>query len=147
MPYPDISRQTPSAAKVRNLAVLLMLLLAPAVLLGQSGYPRMRRPSGSPATLEGIKGVVVTLHGKLKVLDKKKIVIETEEKELVNIRLSGKTKFFNNGKAIKPASIDLETPVTVDASEDADMSVLAVNVTVDSPQKADSPEKANSKPN
>jgi len=130
-----------------NLTVLIMLLLTPDALLGQGGYPRMRRPSGSPATVDGIKGVVVSLHGKLKVLDKKKIVIETEEKELVNIRLSGKTKFFSNGKAIKPASIDMETPVTVDASEDADMSVLAINVTVDSPQKTNSPEKTNPKPN
>jgi hypothetical protein len=129
---------------IRNLAVLLLLLSAPSTLLGQY---RTRRPSGSPATLDGFKGVVVNFHGKLKILDKKKIVIETEANELLNIRLSSKTKFFNNGKAVKPASIDLETPVTVDAIEDTGLMVMAVEVTVDSPAKKDSPEKTDPKPN
>ncbi len=141
----NTGRRISGTTTIRNLAVLLLLFSAPFTLFGQ--YPRARRPSGSPATLDGFKGVVVNFHGKLKILDKKKIVIETEEKELLNIRLSGKTKFFNNGKVIKPASIDLETPVTVDAIEDTGLTVLAIDVTVDSPQKTDSPEKTNPKPN
>jgi len=71
----------------------------------------------------------------LKDRDKKKIEVETDENQLVTIRLSGKTKFLKDGKAIKASAIDLETAVTVDASEDRDLSILAIAVTVDSPRE------------
>ena len=94
----------------------------------------------------------MVFHGKLKVIDKKKIVIETDEnQQLLTIRLTGKTKFLNAGKEVKPATIDLQTPLTVDASQDTDASLLAVNVSVDSADKPapdkTTTEKSNSKPN
>jgi hypothetical protein len=144
MRHLQITGQSSSGAKSQLLNIALTVMLATLAVQAQSTYPRMRRGTASPATLGAYKGVVVTFHGKLKVLDKKKIVIETdekEEKELVSIRLTGKTKFFDKGKPVKPASIDMETEVTVDASEDTDLSVVAINVTVGSP------EKANPKPN
>ena len=84
----------------------------------------------------------MVFHGKLKVIDKKKIIIETDEnQQLITIRLTGKTKFFDAGKEVKPATVDLETPLTVDASQDKDASFLAVNVNVGSADKA-APDKA-----
>ena len=85
--------------------------------------------------LGAYKGVLVTFHGKLKVLDKKKIVIETEDNQNLSLRVSSKTKFVDNGKTVKPSSIDLDTLVTVEASEDTDLSLLVANVSVDSQQK------------
>ncbi|HMD47758.1 MAG TPA: hypothetical protein VKG79_01615, partial [Bryobacteraceae bacterium] len=124
--------------------LVLTLCLIPLSIYGQYPYPRTRRGTLGTAAPPGAsvpKGVIIVFKGKLKVLDKKKMVIETEDSELLTIKLTGKTKFVDAGKTIKPAEIDLEMPVTVDASQDTDASLLAVNVTVDSPDK-----KAEEKP-
>jgi len=114
----------------------LALLLAPLILRAQYPYPRTRGPRGTtaPPGASVPKGVIIVFKGKLKVLDKKKIVIETEDGELLTFKLTGKTKFIGDGKTVKPAEIDLETPLAVDATQDPDASLLAVNVTVDKPR-------------
>jgi hypothetical protein len=114
----------------------LALLLAPLILCAQYPYPRTRpgtRGTTAPPGASVPKGVIIVFKGKLKVLDKKKIVIETEDNELLTIKLTGKTKFMDDGKTVKPAEIDLETPVAIDATQDTDASLLAVNVSVDKP--------------
>jgi len=114
----------------------LALLLAPLILRAQYPYPRTRGPRGTtaPPGASVPKGVIIVFKGKLKVLDKKKIVIETEDGELLTFKLTGKTKFIGDGKTVKPAEIDLETPLAVDATQDPDASLLAVNVSVDKPR-------------
>ena len=52
---------------------------------------------------------------------------------MVSIRRSRQTKFFKDDQPIKSTDIDLETPVTIDAREAANVSLLAINVSVDSP--------------
>jgi len=78
--------------------------------------------------------------GKLKLLNNKEIVIENDSKQMVSIRRSHKTKFLRNNMEIKPSDIDLETPVTVDATESASVSLLAVNVSVDSQPSKNGPD-------
>jgi len=79
------------------------------------------------------KAAAGIFRGKLKLLNNKEIVIENDSKQMVSIRRSHKTKFLMNNQPIRPSDIDLETPVTVDATEGASVSLLAVNVRVDSP--------------
>jgi hypothetical protein len=79
------------------------------------------------------KAAAGIFRGKLKLLNNKEIVIENDSKQMVSIRRSHKTKFLMNNQLIRPSDIDLETPVTVDATESASVSLLAVNVSVDSP--------------
>jgi hypothetical protein len=125
-----------------KLSLGALLFLLPLLLQSQGGgYGRVRRSANpsSPATLGAYQGVIVTFHGKLKDRDKKKIEVETEENQLVTIRLSGKTKFLKDGKAIKASAIDLETAVSVDATEDRDLSILAIAVNVDSPREKTAP--------
>jgi hypothetical protein len=128
--------------------LLLTFVLIPLFLCAQMPYPRTRgvRGTTAPPGASVPKGVIIVFKGKLKVLDKKKIVIETEDTELLTIKLTGKTKFLSDGKTIKPAEIDLEAPLTVDVNQDTDASLLAVNVTVDSPDKK-AEEKPAAKPN
>lgn len=114
-------------------------LLLPLLLQAQYGRIRRNANPGSPGTLGAYQGVTVTFHGKLKDRDKQKIDVETDEGQVVTIRISSKTKFQKDGKAIKASDIDLETVVTVDASEDKDLSILASAVTVDPPQKKTDP--------
>src|SRR5579864_1008370 len=71
--------------------------------------------------------------GRVKQLNEKEIVIENDAKQMVSIRRSQHTRFFKNNQPIKSSDIDLETPVTIDAREAANVSLLAINVSVDSP--------------
>jgi hypothetical protein len=82
------------------------------------------------------KDVAGSFHGKLKDLSDKEIMIETDENQIVSIRRSRKTKFMKDGKMIKASGIDIEAPVTIDASEDTDLKLTAVNVIVDQPEKS-----------
>ena len=81
------------------------------------------------------KDVAGSFHGKLKDLSSKEITIETDEGQIVSIHRSHKTKFFKGTQSIKPSDIDIETPVTVDATEEVDLNLTAVRVTVDTPKK------------
>ena len=81
------------------------------------------------------KAAVGIFRGKLKQLNNKEIVIENDSKQMVSIRRSQKTKFLKNNQQIRSSDIDLETPVTIDATEGANVSLLAINVSVDSPPK------------
>ena len=116
---------------------IILLLLFPALVLAQGGYGRARRNGSqiTPGTPDAYKGVAVTFRGKLKDLDKKNVVIETDEDQTVSMRITGKTKFLKNDQAIKPSQIAPGTPISIDATEDTDLSIVALNVIVDSPPK------------
>jgi len=116
---------------------MALLLLVPFALPAQRG--RRGGSSAAPAHPEAFKGVVVTFHGKLKKLTKKEIMIESSDDnhEVLTFRRNKATKFLENDAEVKPANIDLETVVTVDASEDIDLQLMAVNVIVGAPKKAD----------
>lgn len=124
---------------MRKLLTILAILgvIAPAIVLAQY-YPRPMRsvyPGGTPKP-GSYKGVAGSFHGKLKDLSSKEITIETADSEIVTIHRSRKTKFFKGTQSIKPSDIDIETPVTVDATEEVDLSLTAVTVTVDTPKKS-----------
>jgi hypothetical protein len=125
-----------SAGKMlRRLTGMAVLFMLAALLLGQSGRARRNGGQISPGTPDAYKGVAVTFRGKLKNLDKKQVVIETDEDQTVSMRITSKTKFLKNDQTIKASQIDLGTPVSIDATEDTDLSILALSVVVDSPPK------------
>jgi hypothetical protein len=119
--------------------VLLMLgLVLPAILLAQYPYPYpypRTRPNAPGTPHPPAYNVAGSFHGKLKDLSSKEILIETDDDQTVSIHRSRKTKFLKGKESIKASDIDLETLVTVDASEDVDLKLTAVSVTVDPPPK------------
>lgn len=108
-----------------------MLVLSALTLL--DGQYRSRRAAGGGATANPapLTGVTITFHGALKKLAKKQILIESNDSQIITFRRSGKTKFFENNQEIKASDIDLETVVAVEAGEDNDLKLLALNVRVD----------------
>ena len=124
---------------MRGLArVGLLGTLLPLFLAGQFypyPYPSPRRIGPGTPKPPNYKGVAGSFHGKLKDLTSKEITIETEEDQLVSIHRTRKTKFMKGTETIKPTDIDLESPITVDAIEEVDLSLTAVTVTVDPPKK------------
>lgn len=115
-------------------AAILLGVVVPALLLAQY-YPRPRRGIIPGTPNPGAYNVAGSFHGKLKELTSKEITIETEDEQLVSIHRTRKTKFLKGTQTIKPSDIDLETMVTVDATEEVDLSLTAVSVTVDTPKK------------
>jgi hypothetical protein len=116
--------------------VLLLGIVLPAILSAQGVYRTRRGAPGTPVP-PAYKDVAGSFHGKLKELTKKEIMIETGDDQTVSMRVSGKTKFYKGNEPIKASDIDLETLVTIDASEEADLKLTAVNVIVDTPKKND----------
>ena len=108
----------------------VILLLAVSVTHAQRG--RRSVGGGTPtARAAGIEGVVVTFQGALKKLSKKEVLIESDEKQLMTVRCSGKTKYFDkDSKEVKPADIDLDTLVLVEAREDVDSKLTAIDVKI-----------------
>jgi hypothetical protein len=115
-------------------AAILLGVVVPALLLAQY-YPRPRRGIIPGTPNPGAYNVAGSFHGKLKELTSKEITIETGDEQLVSIHRTRKTKFLKGTQTIKPSDIDLETMVTVDATEEVDLSLTAVSVTVDTPKK------------
>lgn len=116
--------------------LLLLGTVLAATVSAQTVYTRSRRGFGSglgkPSAYKGVAG---SFHGKLKELTDREIMIETGENQTVSIHRSRKTKFLKGKEPIKASDIDLETLVTVDASEEPDLTLTAVSVIVDAPQK------------
>src|ERR1700734_1984109 len=115
--------------------VALTGLVLPALLQAQY-YPRPRRGVVPGTPNPGAYNVAGSFHGKLKDLTSKEITIETDDDQIVSIHRARKTKFLKGTQTIKPSDIDLESKITVDASEDVDLSLTAVSVTVDTPKKS-----------
>ncbi len=114
---------------------LLLGVIVPAIISAQSIYRTRRGLAPGTPVPPAYKDVAGSFHGKLKELTKKEIMIETEDDQTVSMRVSGKTKFYKGNEPIKATDIDMETLVTVDASEDGDLKLTAINVIVNPPRK------------
>lgn len=117
--------------------VLLLLFLLGSVTYGQSRNSRERRsasPLHGPNTA-ALKDLAGTFRGTLKDLTNKEIVIQNDEGQTVSIRRNRKTKFLRDEREIKASQIPLDTPVTIEASQDIDLKPMALTVTADSAAK------------
>lgn len=118
--------------RLRLFAISLACLLC---LSTNAQYARGRHGTAAASGPQPIKGLVVTLHGAVKKLTKNEILIQSDEDQLVTLRCSKKTKFSDADGEIKRTAIDLESRVTIDASEDNDLKLLALTIKVDAGNK------------
>ena len=106
---------------------------APAA--AQTGYGR-RRTSVATATSGPYQGPAVTFQGTLKALSKKEIIIDLDgEDQTLTLRRSGKTKFSQGDREIKPSDIQVGTHVTIDATREGDQKIAALHVMIAPPAK------------
>ena len=119
---------------VQKVLPVLLCMLMP---LADAQY-RGRRPAAGTSTPLPLKGLTVTFHGVVKKITKKELMIESDENnQLLTLRCSGKTKFHNDDGVLKWSDIDLESRVSVEASEDNDLKLMALNVKLEAaPKKA-----------
>jgi hypothetical protein len=90
--------------------------------------PRQRVPL-PPANPGGANtAAVATFAGTFKSADKKYLTIEVEGGQSMRMYITGTTKFIRDDMPAKAADFHPDEPVTVDASRDARMNLLAVRV-------------------
>jgi hypothetical protein len=102
----------------------------------QYPYPQRRLPpgAGTPDTRGTITDAVASFEGKFKSADKKYVTIEVEEGQSMRMYITGSTKFFRDDKQVKASDFKTDEHVTVDASRDMRMNLLAVRVTATKPR-------------
>jgi hypothetical protein len=71
---------------------------------------------------------VATFDGKFKIIDKKMLLIEVEEGQTMRMYVTGSTKFFRDGKPARASDFHPDEHVTVEASRDARLNMMAVRV-------------------
>lgn len=110
-----------------NVALALMLLQ----------YARPTGPRQATAVPNnGNPDAVATFSGMFKSADKKFVTIEVEDDQTMRMYITGSTRFIRDGKAVKPSDFHNGETVTVDASRDGRMNLLAVKVEAVKPPKA-----------
>lgn len=90
--------------------------------------PRQRTPRLPTAVTGGNADAVATFTGKFKSADKKYITVEVDEGQTMRMFITGSTKFVHDGKPAKVSDFEVDETVTVDASRDAHMNLLAVKI-------------------
>ena len=119
--------------------LFLALLLVPGLVFAQ--YGRARRPR-SPGPNNGVPNgatPLVSLRGKLRSIDKKQVVIDAGEDQILTLKRTKKTKFWKGAKEIKPDDFPDEARVSIEASRAMNGDLNAVNVFLGDPPKADKP--------
>jgi len=71
---------------------------------------------------------VATFSGVFKSADKKFITIEVEDGQAMRMYITGSTKFIRDNKPAKVSDFHVDDPVTVDASRDTLLNLVAVRV-------------------
>jgi hypothetical protein len=118
---------------VQKVLPLLLCALLPVV---EAQYRGRRSAAGTAtSTPLPIKGLSVNFQGTVKKLTKKELLLESDDNRLLTMRCSKKTKFRDDDGEIKWSEVDLESRVSVEASEDNDLKLLALSVKVESAPK------------
>ena len=115
--------------------VCLLLVVLPGLVFGQYGRPRRGRSTGP---INGIPGVTpaVTFRGTLRSIDKKEIVLDSGEDQLLHFKRTKKTKFLKGEKEIKPDDFPDEAAVVIEASRAMNGDLDALNVFLGEPPAA-----------
>jgi hypothetical protein len=90
--------------------------------------PRQRTPQPQVNPQGANTDAVATFTGSFKSADKKYLLITVEEGQTMQMFLTGSTKFVRDGKPARASDFHTGDDVTVDASRDARMNLLAVRV-------------------
>jgi hypothetical protein len=99
-----------------------------ALMLFQQ-VPRQRTPRQQQTpNLQGNTDAIATFNGIFKSADKKFITIDLEDGNTMRMYITGSTKFIREDKPVKAADFHTGENVTVDASRDARLNLVAVRI-------------------
>lgn len=122
---------------MKPLLAALFLLLAPLPGLLPGQYARHGpRAAGSNKGASSTAIPPVEMRGKLREIDKKKIIIDAGEDQILTFNRSRKTKFFKGEKEIQPDDFPDGARVTVEANRALNGDYDAVDVFLGEPPAA-----------
>jgi hypothetical protein len=91
--------------------------------------PRPRGPVQPNIDTQGAQtGIVATLKGTFKSANKQYLMITVEDGNVMQLYITHTTKFIRDDKPAKASDFQSDEPVTVEASRDARLNLLAVRV-------------------
>jgi hypothetical protein len=116
---------------INGLAIVTLLLFQ---------YPgRVQRQQQTPNVQGTNTDAVATFTGTFKSADKKFLFIDLEDGNTMRMYITNSTKFFRDDKPAKASDFHIGDNVTVDASRDARLNMLAVRVAAVAAPSADKP--------
>lgn len=121
-----------------------MILVFALLLMQQIPRQRLPVPRQTPNPHAEAEDAVATFDGTFKSADKKRLLIEVENGQTMQMFVTGSTKFVRNGKPAKPGDFENGEAVTVDASRDARLNLIAVKV--ESAPKESAPKREERQP-
>ncbi len=119
-------------------SVCLVLCVLPGLLSAQYA----RRSGRSIGPNNGVPGDVVPsveMRGKLRDIDKKKIVIDCGEDQILTFKRTKKTRFLKGTKAIQPDEFTDGAKVVIEANRALNGDYDALNVYLGEPPSSDRP--------
>jgi len=113
----------------------IVLALFLGVLATGAGFAQThKKAAGNQTEATGAYSEpAATLHGTLKRIKGKELLLLGDGDQLVTIWLTGKTRFLKDGHEIKRSDIAPGSALAVDTSENPDLSPRAINVRVEAP--------------
>jgi hypothetical protein len=81
-----------------------------------------------------VPSMIATFNGVYRGTESGRIVIEVENGQSMRMFVTGSTKFFRDGKPSKASQFKDGDPVTVDATRDVRMNLVAVRVETGKPK-------------
>jgi hypothetical protein len=129
------------------LARLRIFCLVLFVLPGLLSAQYVRRGTRSVGPNNGVPAQIVPpveMRGKLRDIDKKKIVIDCGEDQILTFKRSKKTRFLKGEKVIQPDEFTDGAKVTIEASRALNGDYDAVNVYLGEPPSSDKPAPSDS---
>ena len=114
-------------------SIYIVLFVLPALVLAQYGRPRKTRSPGSGAGIPDGATPIVNIRGVLRSIDKKEIVIDTGDEQILTFKRTRKTRFLKGASEIKPDAFPDEAKVSIEASRAMNGDLDAVNVYLGDP--------------
>ncbi len=105
-----------------------MILVFALLLMQQVPRHRPGSPRQSSNPEVQAENAVATFDGTFKSADKKRLLIEVESGQTMQMYVTAGTKFIRDGKAAKASDFNNGEAVTVEASRDALLNLVAVKV-------------------
>jgi hypothetical protein len=112
-------------------ALLIALLLLPCTVVAQRSRPAGKK--GQPSKIPDLVMPAVTMRGTLRQVNKKEIVMDSGDDQIVTFRRVKKTRFLEGSKSAPESAFKAGAAIAVEATREPDGEFDALNVYLGEP--------------
>ena len=103
------------------------------MIFAQYGHSRKTRLPRTSNAIEAGATPLVSIRGAIRSMNKKDIVLDTGEDQILTLRRTKKTRFLKGASEIKPDAFPVATRVLIEASRAMNGDLDAINVFLGEP--------------